>query len=39
MNEPGTLKPENWRWRLKPGQASFAVAQKILRLTRQFDRI
>ena len=39
MNEPGTLKPENWRWRLLPGQASSALAQKILRLTQDAKRL
>ena len=39
MNEPGTLKPENWRWRMLPGQASEELAQEIYRLTRDTKRV
>ncbi len=34
MNEPGTLKPQNWRWRLTPGQLTAALAEK----NRTFDK-
>ena len=39
MNEPGTLKPQNWRWRMLPGQADAELAQKILRLTQDAKRV
>ena len=39
MNEPGTLKPENWRWRMLPGQASEELAREIYRLTRDTKRV
>ena len=39
MNEPGTLKAENWRWRMLPGQADTQLAQKILCLTQQAKRV
>lgn len=39
MNEPGTLKVENWRWRMLPGQADAQLAQKILCLTQQAKRV
>ena len=39
MNEPGTLKVENWRWRMLPGQADAQLAQKILCLTQQVKRV
>ena len=39
MNEPGTLKVENWRWRMLPGQADAQLAQKILRLTQDVKRV
>ena len=29
MNEPGTLKEENWRWRMLPGAANDKLAEKI----------
>lgn len=38
MNFPGHLLPENWRWRMTPGQASDALAETILALTRQAGR-
>lgn len=39
MNEPGTLKPQNWRWRLTPGQLTDALAEKIARLTNAAKRV
>jgi len=39
MNEPGTLKPENWRWRMRPGQANSELAAEILRLTQSAKRV
>ena len=39
MNEPGLLKPQNWRWRMLPGAADEALAQKIAALTRASNRI
>ena len=39
MNEPGTLKPQNWRWRLMPGQASDDLAREILNLTQRGQRV
>lgn len=39
MNEPGTLKPENWRWRMTPGQANAALAAELRALAEQTDRI
>ena len=39
MNEPGTLKPQNWRWRLLPGQLTDALAEKIARLTNAAKRV
>ena len=39
MNEPGKLLPSNWRWRMLPGAASDAVAEKIAGLTEQANRV
>ena len=39
MNEPGTLKPENWRWRMLPGAASDELAEKIAGLTNAAKRV
>ncbi len=39
MNEPGTLKPQNWRWRMLPGAASDELAQKIAGLTNDANRV
>ena len=39
MNEPGTLKVENWRWRMRPGQANSGLAAEILRLTQSAKRV
>jgi 4-alpha-glucanotransferase len=33
MNTPSTLGGHNWRWRMRPGAASPALAEKIHRLT------
>ena len=39
MNEPGKLLPSNWRWRMLPGAASDALAEKIAGLTEQANRV
>ena len=39
MNEPGTLKVENWRWRMLPGAANDALAAKIAGLTARANRV
>ena len=39
MNEPGKLLPSNWRWRMLPGAASDALAEKIAGLTTQANRV
>jgi 4-alpha-glucanotransferase len=38
MNRPGTLRG-NWRWRLRPGQLTRAVAQRLADMTATYDRI
>ena len=38
MNFPGHLLPENWCWRMTPGQADDALAERLLALTRQTGR-
>lgn len=38
MNEPGSLKPQNWRWRMKEGAASQQLAKEIAALTRRSGR-
>ena len=38
MNFPGHLLPENWCWRMTPGQADDALAKRLLTLTRQTGR-
>lgn len=39
MNVPGILQPENWRWRMTPGQASDSLAQEIAALTEAANRV
>lgn len=39
MNFPGHLLPENWCWRLTPGQADNALAGEIRALTEKAERI
>ena len=39
MNEPGRLLPSNWRWRMLPGAANEALAQKIAGLTERSNRV
>ena len=39
MNFPGHLLPENWCWRLIPGQADDALAGEIRTLTEKAERI
>lgn len=38
MNEPGILKPQNWRWRMLPGAATEALAQEIAAMTSEANR-
>lgn len=38
MNFPGTQSGSNWTWRARPGFASDALAQKILKITRMYGR-
>ena len=38
MNEPGVLKPQNWRWRMLPGAAHEDLAREIAALTVEFGR-
>ena len=38
MNRPGTLAG-NWRWRLRPGQLTTEVAQKLAMTAATYDRI
>ena len=38
MNFPGHLLPENWCWRMLPGQADDALAAQILALAREGGR-
>ncbi len=38
MNFPGHLLPDNWCWRLIPGQADDHLAETILALSREADR-
>ena len=39
MNEPGVLKPMNWRWRMLPGAATEELAKEIADLTTASGRI
>ena len=39
MNEPGRLLPSNWRWRMLPGAANDALAEKIAGLTERSNRV
>ena len=39
MNEPGRLLQSNWRWRMLPGAANEALAQKIAGLTERSNRV
>lgn len=38
INIPSTVGGNNWRWRIKPGAATPALAQKIARLTKIYGR-
>ncbi len=38
MNEPGILKPQNWRWRMLPGAATDSLAREIAAMTEEFRR-
>ena len=39
MNEPGTLKPENWRWRCTAGQLSPALSKQLWTLAHESERL
>ena len=39
MNFPGTRTDKNWTWRVSPGFATDALAEKIKKLTRTYGRI
>lgn len=39
MNEPGTLKPENWRWRMTPERLTPELAQTIRALAQAAGRL
>ncbi|MDR0568471.1 MAG: 4-alpha-glucanotransferase [Spirochaetaceae bacterium] len=39
MNIPSTLGGNNWRWRMLPGAADQALAEKIRRLTARYGRV
>lgn len=38
MNEPGTLKTQNWRWRMTSNMATSALARKIAAMTEEYGR-
>ena len=39
MNQPGLLLASNWRWRMLPGAADNALADKIADLTAKAKRV
>lgn len=39
MNEPGTLKPENWRWRVTPEQLTPSLAHTMRTLAQEAGRL
>ena len=39
MNRPGTFGGSNWQWRLEPGQASAAVAERLREETAEAGRL
>jgi 4-alpha-glucanotransferase len=39
MNRPGTFGGSNWQWRLEPGQASSAVAERLREETAEAGRL
>lgn len=39
MNEPGTLKKQNWRWRMKADAADDVLAGTIKALTEEYGRV
>ena len=39
MNFPGTLSDANWTWRVKDGMINDTLAQRILQLTKLYDRM
>jgi len=38
MNRPATMKG-NWRWRLRPGQITKSVTQKLAKMTQTYGRM
>ena len=38
MNEPGTVGPQNWSWRMEPGVLNMLLAEKIRRLCQDGGR-
>jgi 4-alpha-glucanotransferase len=39
MNRPGTFGGRNWQWRLEPGQASHAAAERLREATAESGRL
>ena len=39
MNFPGTLSAANWTWRMAPGAADQALADRIYEITRRYGRL
>ncbi len=39
MNFPGTLSDSNWTWRIKDGIITLALAEKLLAMTKLYDRL
>ena len=39
MNFPGTLSAANWTWRMTPGAADQALADRIYEITRRYGRL
>lgn len=38
MNEPSTLKTDNWSWRMEPGATTPALAKRLRHLTSLYER-
>ena len=39
MNFPGTMSGDNWTWRMAPDAADGALAERIRRMTRRYERL
>ena len=39
MNFPGTQSDDNWTWRAEKDYISDALAAKLLRMTKLYDRV